>query len=64
MKKALNMALFVVILVSFGSGVCGMVLDRCPIILKIHRGISIVLVFFLAIHIFVFHKKCMSSKRN
>lgn len=38
--------LFVVILVSFGSGVCGMVLDRCPIILKIHRGISIMLVFF------------------
>ena len=56
--------LFVVILVSFGSGVCGMVLDRCPIILKIHRGISIVLVFFLAIHIFVFHKKCMPGKRN
>ena len=45
------------ILVSFASGLFGMILDHIPIVLILHRIISIVLVFFLAIHIFVFHKK-------
>ena len=45
------------ILVSFASGLFGMILDHVPIVLILHRVISIVLVFFLAIHIFVFHKK-------
>ena len=35
----------------------GMILDQYPIVLILHRCISIALVFFLAIHIFVFHKK-------
>lgn len=45
------------ILISFASGLFGMVLDQLPIVLILHRVISIALVFFLAIHIFVFHKK-------
>ena len=43
--------------ISFATGLFGMILDQFPIILILHRCISIALVFFLAIHIFVFHKK-------
>lgn len=45
------------IVFSFATGLFGMILDQHPIILILHRCISIALVFFLAIHIFVFHKK-------
>ena len=45
------------ILISFVSGLFGMILDQYPVVLVLHRVISIALVFFLAIHIFVFHKK-------
>ena len=45
------------IVISFATGLLGMILDQFPIILILHRCISIALVFFLAIHIFVFHKK-------
>ena len=54
MKHWLLLALIVV---SFATGLFGMILDQFPIILILHRCISIALVFFLAIHIFVFHKK-------
>ena len=46
-----------VILISFATGLFGMILDQIPVILMLHRAISIGLVFFLAIHIFVFHHK-------
>ena len=45
------------IVISFATGLFGMILDQFPIILILHRCISIALVFFLAIHVFVFHKK-------
>ena len=45
------------IVFSFATGLFGMILDQLSIILILHRCISIILVFFLAIHIFVFHKK-------
>ena len=45
------------IVISFATGLFGMILDQLPIILITHRCISIALVFFLAIHIFVFHKR-------
>lgn len=45
------------IVISFATGLSGMILDQFPIILILHRSISIALVFFLAIHIFVFRKK-------
>ena len=44
------------ILIFFGTGLFGMILDHIPIVLILHRVVSIALVFFLAIHIFVFHK--------
>ena len=49
--------LLALIVVSFATGLFGMILDQLSIILILHRCISIALVFFLAIHIFVFHKK-------
>ena len=54
MKRWLLLALVVV---SFATGLFGMILEQFPIILILHRCLSIALVFFLAIHIFVFHKK-------
>ena len=45
------------IVVSFATGLFGMILDQFPIILILHRCISIAVVFFLAIHIFVYHRK-------
>lgn len=45
------------IVISFITGLFGMILDQFSIILILHRCISISMVFFLAIHIFVFHKK-------
>ena len=44
-------------IISFATGLFGMILDQLPMVLILHRTISIALVFFLAIHIFMFHKK-------
>ena len=49
--------LLALIVVSFATGLFGMILDQFPIILILHRCISVALLVFLAIHIFVFHKK-------
>lgn len=49
--------LLTMILISFATGLFGMILDHFPVVLILHRAISILLVFFLAIHIFVFHKR-------
>lgn len=53
-KKYLLLALVVT---SFATGLLGMILYQFPLILILHRCLSIALVFFAAIHIFVFHKK-------
>lgn len=53
-KRWLMLAL---ILLSFVTGLFGMIFDQIPAILISHRAISIGVVFFLAIHIFVYHKK-------
>lgn len=45
------------ILVSFATGLFGMILDQYPFVLILHRALSIAVVFFQAIHIFVFHKR-------
>ena len=45
------------VLISFATGLFGMIWDHIPLVLILHRCLSIALVFFLAIHIFVFHKK-------
>ena len=49
--------LFLTVL-SFISGLFGMILEQFPIIMMLHRCISILVVFFMAIHIFVYHRKC------
>ena len=49
--------LLALIVISFATGLFGMILDQFPIVLILHRCISIAVVFFLAIHIFVYHKK-------
>ena len=51
------------IIISFVTGLFGMILDHIPIVLILHRAISIGLVFFLAIHIFVFHKRFYKVKQ-
>lgn len=51
-----------VIVISFASGLIGMILDEIPIILALHKAISIAVVFFLAIHIFVFHRRMKRAK--
>lgn len=53
-KKYLLLAL---VLFSFISGLFGMILDRYPIILILHRVLSIAVVFFMAIHIFLHRRK-------
>ena len=59
-RKQLNAKrwlLLAMILLSFVTGLFGMILDQVPLVLVFHRIISIAVVFFLAIHIFIFHKK-------
>ena len=51
-----------VIVISFASGLFGMILDEMPIVLALHKAISIASIFFLAIHIFVFHRRMKKMK--
>lgn len=48
--------LLAAVLISFVSGLFGMILEQFPFVLTIHRVISIGVLCFLAIHIFVLHK--------
>ena len=52
------------IVLSFATGLFGMFLDQFPIILILHRCISIAVVFFLAIHIFVYRKLIKTGNSN
>ena len=49
--------LFAIVVISFATGLFGMILDHIPMVLILHRVISIAVVFFMAIHIFLFHKR-------
>ena len=49
--------LLLLILSAYLTGLFGLILDAYPIVLLLHRAVSIAVVFFLAIHIFVFHKR-------
>ena len=42
---------------AFVSGLFGMILEQYPAVLILHRCLSIAMVFFLGIHIFVFRRK-------
>lgn len=52
------------IFASFLTGVFGLIFDETPIILALHKVVSIVVVFFLAIHIFVFTSKIGPRSRR
>lgn len=58
-KKYLLLA---IVFVSFLSGLFGMIFEQYTVILIIHKVISITSVFFLAIHIFVYHKRLLGKK--
>ena len=45
------------IFASFLTGVIGLIFEEIPIILALHKVMSITVVFLLAIHIFVFISK-------
>lgn len=49
--------LLTAVLISFVTGLFGMILDQYPIILQLHKAVSIIVVFFAAVHIFIYHKK-------
>lgn len=49
--------LLVLVAACFATGLFGMILRELPVIMQLHRIVSIGAVFFLAIHIFVFRKR-------
>lgn len=49
------------VVIAFASGLLGMIFEQIPGILLLHKAISIVSVFFLAIHIFV-NLRCLLQK--
>lgn len=55
-------AMLVTIVISFFSGLFGMILEQIPVIRMLHKVISIGCVFFLAIHIFVFQRGLRLSR--
>lgn len=58
-KKVDYKYVFVIVLtvISFVLGILGLVMIEYPIVLILHRTISIVLVGLLAIHIYRFHRR-------
>ena len=59
-RKKLNAkrwGLFLLIVISFVTGLFGMILDHLPVVLILHRVISIAIIFLLAIHTYIFHRR-------
>ena len=54
LKKA---ALLVIVVVAFVSGIFALIYDCMPLISALHIVVSIAIVFFLAIHMYVFLRK-------
>lgn len=53
------------VLASFLTGLFGLIWEEIPMVLGLHKVISIAVVFFLAIHIFVFTcKRCPGSRKK
>lgn len=48
--------LLILVFVSFFSGLFGMIFNQFSLLLNIHRISSIAMIFFLAIHVYVFRK--------
>ena len=51
------MLIIVLTIVSFVLGILGLIMVEHPIILTLHRTISIVLIILLAIHIYKIHRR-------
>lgn len=49
--------IIVLTILSFVLGILGLVLVEYPIMLTLHRTVSIVLIILLAIHIYKFHRR-------
>ena len=49
--------LLITIVISFVTGLFGLILEQFPVISMFHNALSIALACFLAIHIYIFHKK-------
>lgn len=58
-RKRLNQKRYImlaVIFLAYLTGLFGLIFDEIPLILALHKVISIVCVIFLAVHIFVFQR--------
>lgn len=55
--KGKSVAMLAIVALAFFSGLFGMIFDEIPLILALHKAISIGSVFVLAIHIFVYHRR-------
>ena len=49
--------IIVLTILSFVLGILGLIMVEHPIILTLHRTVSIVLIILLAIHIYKFHRR-------
>lgn len=59
-RKSLDLKYILIIvltILSFVLGILGLIMVEHPIILILHRTISIVLIILLAIHLYKFHKR-------
>lgn len=54
---AKRFGLLALVFAAFFTGLFGMIFEEIPLIIQLHKVTSIVSVFFLAIHIFVFHRR-------
>lgn len=55
--KGKGLLLLGLVIAAFLSGLLGMIFSEVPLILALHKVISIGSVFALAIHIFLFHRR-------
>lgn len=51
-----RIALLGAVMLAFASGVCSLIFAKMPLVLAVHKVVSITCVFFLAIHIFAYRR--------
>lgn len=49
--------LILLIIISFISGIFALILEHIPLVLQLHKLTSIFIIFFLAIHIYIFQRR-------
>lgn len=55
--KGRGVLLLALVVLSFASGVLGLIFDQFPVVLALHKVVSIACTAVLAIHIFIFHRR-------